>query len=302
MGSIRDSTMRRPRPDGRSRPAGAVDAEYLEWNGEPVSATVLVKTGDTWEYGPEIDIRVWPAALRQRELRDGRLYWSGLEARLALCATPFERPWLIAALYPESCQWCAQAELLPAFDGGATRFEGPTRDFRCDPFQEHPGWLTARLDDPMRIHWEEGDALGDGFLLGRGPNRGYAKCTWRFGLCADPEQTAIDLFWASQDLIARTDDDEIFDGLPGHRPLAVSPQVERSRQVARKTHDRSLVADVRPLPVTEQGRAVKDPVLRAAVRQAMAGRPRGSRRKLRFQIRDSYIGLLEAFLKRERRA
>jgi len=39
-----------------------------------------------------------------------------------------------------------------------------------DPFEKDTGWHTARLDDPMRLHWENGERLGGGYLLGRNPN------------------------------------------------------------------------------------------------------------------------------------
>lgn len=319
MGFVNDSTVRKPKAPGAApRPVGALGAEA-----EHATLTPIVKTKDGWDYGePEVDARIQLCSFRSDLLDDKHsLFWSGMEVRVVAEDWPaYHDHEVVTALWPPSYLWYAHAPLRQ-YSADKTAVSaavaaGTFHDLLFDAFQTDPGYWTARLDDPRRIHWENADSLGDGFLLGRNPNWSYRnKLTidtnnetykgplWRFGICPDPTQVAAELFQSADcgNLLRETTEDVLFDHL--FRAYRVRARVDSGDVLApaKRFHDRSVEATEKRLPITRRGNEESESILHAAIWQCLAGRPNGSGQALHWAIRKTYTGLLEAFLKREKR-
>lgn len=197
MGAISDATLRAtPPPEGTPAPVG--DTPALR----EATATIIENTGGRIEYGGETRITVAYNEPKELALDSRRiLYWSGLVVKTN------DSKWsgysIVAALYPTQWNWFAHAKLRR---GPKTTEAGqrairkhldnglPLRDLTIDPFESDRGWWVARLNDPMRLHWENGQSLGNGYLHGLRPQA--ETPTWFFGICnvdlpavAKPEQT-----------------------------------------------------------------------------------------------------------------
>lgn len=195
MGSLRDSDLRRTATTA-PRPVGRVDAAYAG-----ITATVLRKVGDTWEYDEaEEPIEVWPNRLLELQAWEKRLYWAGIEVRSA--GRRFTNWHVTAALDPGVSDWTATGRLRAAPKGSRAEREeairrvleagGSLRQLTYDPFQQDRGWRTARLEDPMRLAWERGQLLGNGYVYGTGlsriPREASRSPYWFFGLCQQPDE------------------------------------------------------------------------------------------------------------------
>ena len=118
------------------------------------------------------------------------------------CAGPRFTNWhVIAALDPGVSDWTATGRLRAAPKGSRAEREsaicrvleagGSLRQLTYDPFQQDRGWRTARLEDPMRLGWERGQLLGNGYVYGTGLSRAPRSASqspaWFFGLCQQPD-------------------------------------------------------------------------------------------------------------------
>lgn len=270
-----------------------------------------------WEYGGEVPVEVTPVALREIALPSGEmLYWSGIEVR-CLAKRLRGEEWIVAGLWPVSYLWNAEARLLgpldPSRSGAAKQLadawfplNGDAKP-EFDLFERDPGYRVARLDDPRRLHWQvqDGEMLGDGFLLGRSPNwsQNAVKGTsaeWRLGLCDDPGAIRDELVIGetARELLLKTEDDTIFDRYEWGRARTRVAVVDGGKHG--KVLDRSVVGDERPKPVTAAARELAAEILRGAVFQALSGRGAGSGVRLEQAVAWAYIDLLKAFLERER--
>ncbi len=200
MGFVADADLRRPRRDPfESAPVGAMDGQF-----EGTATLMVRETGGAWNYGEEIDIGIVPNAWHELPFADFRLlYWSGIEVTLRMSelkervagagGRADEQHFLVAALEPAKWGWCVYAPLRSenhhlTNEQRAERIrdsldEGrQLQDLPWDPFLRDKGMYAARLNDPMRLHYEGGRNLGNGFVIGVQPE-GVKKAIWHFGLC-----------------------------------------------------------------------------------------------------------------------
>lgn len=277
MGILNDADLRRPARAG-PRPVGAVQAKFRE-----ASATVIQQVGDDWDYGDEVPLQVLPNDLRTKPLGEGTLYWSGIEAKVVAADWPEFAAHDIVAALPPSHNWYACARLRPPgrqADLLSWAGAGKVSDPPGDPFEKDHGWWTARLDDPMRLHWENGENLGDGYLLSANPNHAHGAqakgAVWHFGICGDARQAVDRIFirpWA------------------GHL-------WQEAMDGTRFERIRDAYHPVGRLEMTVEARKLVEPVLRGAIWQALAGRPAGSTLTLRNTVRKAFTRHLENYLRR----
>lgn len=223
------------------------------WASRKASATVAEKdeaTGRWYFTGEEVAIRVWPNRFLEAPFGEGALIWMGLEVKTD------RREWrgkdLVFALEPFGLNWYGHGRFRPALQDSGKRLGQLRRAMAAgrsmaealeamthDPFETSAKWLTARLKNPRRLHWEGLEPLGDQFAFGRSRNYSYVSkpAAWLFGVCEDCDRAV--------------------------------------REVrAEILEDPKLVARV-PFEPLE----VADAAIEASVRQALAGREGGSRRE-----------------------
>ncbi len=175
----------RKEPPGRDavRPIGGAAAMYRS-----ATATLVVVGQGRVEYGEEQPVSVWPHRWFELPVADRTLYWSGVEVKTA--GPQWKDHWIVAALECPPTVWFAHAPLRRAYKRAdkdeKIRAElersGSLRALGFDPFETDGRWRTARLDDPRRLHWENGTVLGNGFVRGQGPPPDV-RPVWYFGLC-----------------------------------------------------------------------------------------------------------------------
>ncbi len=243
MGTIYDWQLRTPKdqPAGMPAPVGTVRPL------PSTTATIIEKKDGNWSYCEEEDelpIEVW--LLKHREVVLGGpdaeevLLWTGMEVKLARTAATGK--WmhkdLIVALNPSSLNWWWNAKFRPVRKRSVQKKLGdlqkalqsarsrradekdPVRPVRgesvlpqalqalpFDPFETDDKWLTARMPDPMRFHWNDVRALAGNYSVARNPaHRSGAKPRhpdkkgqrvnppfWSFGVCADFEEAFKDI-------------------------------------------------------------------------------------------------------------
>jgi hypothetical protein len=200
MGFVTDADLRRPPRDPfESRPVGAMAGQYKG------TATLLVRqAGGTWNYGEELGIDIVPNACFELPFEDFRLlYWSGIEITLRIKdlretfgdpgGRKAEQYFVVAALEPVTWGWtiCALLRGENKHAKVEERNEAirdwvkagcPMQELTKDPFLRDKGKYVARLNDPMRLHYENGRNLKNGFVIGREPP-GIEKAVWHFGIC-----------------------------------------------------------------------------------------------------------------------
>ena len=194
MGSIRDKLLRAGPPNPyEPKNAGRISAECDE---ESLTATLVQKVGQNWEYGDELRIRVALNVLHELPLEDEYvLYWTGIEVaiRQSLLPSKEESYFVMAALEPVTWGWTAcaplrrvmkkdSAELRQQKIEQAWTADSDLTRFTWDPFHQKKGELLARLNDPLRLHYENGKDLGNGFLIGQQPAQ-VDETVWHFGIC-----------------------------------------------------------------------------------------------------------------------
>jgi len=198
MGVIFDSELRDPNPSKGPEPSGSISGEL---EGVKCTATLLTLDSGLWEYGTEIPIRIVPNQWFELSLAQGqRLFWSGIQVALKSKDLPSGAKdlFLTAALQPASCGWSACAPLRRV-DNHKDRNDRVQAHFAADgtlyglgfdPFHRTKGEKVARLNDPKRLYYNQGNPLTDGFLIGT-KTRNYPQAIWRFGLCP---QACLDHF------------------------------------------------------------------------------------------------------------
>lgn len=167
------------------------------------TATLMVRSGDGWEYGDEIDIDIVPNACYELPFTASRrLYWSGIEVTVAIAGLransgdPDKRGmtpcFVVAALVPAELGWSACARLR-AEDHHLRKKERNEeirkwverkQELTWDPFLRARGKCVARLNDPLRLHYQGGRNLDNGFVVGTEP-AGVTQAVWHFGICPD---------------------------------------------------------------------------------------------------------------------
>jgi hypothetical protein len=323
MGSLLDAELRRPdRSQWEPATVGAID----KLRGQS-SATLLAPAGEGWEYGEEIPIQVTLNELEWAALPGGAgsLCWSGIEVRIERKELPDagnRQYYLTAALLPPSFLWYLQAPLVPGLDPKIPGWRDSLRDLASgrihisdlpfDPFEPDSGYLTARLGDPLRPHWQKdgNENVGDGFLVLRNRNRKSARQRmWEFGLCPAPPDEVVDM------LVARMQPylDDVLDGsadfyFPPRKPnqaeLGASPgrvATQRPGQDEEQLLGLAQPDESLPTRVDWREKPLMNPVaqwrpretmlqvsLRAAVLQSLA-RHEGSRRTLEQRIRMGFM-------------
>lgn len=190
MGFKPDSDLRRPAADPYL-PAnvGAMGGQFAG------TGTLMVeKSGGGWEYGEEAGIDIVPNACFELPCDDFLLYWSGIEVRVKIeVLSKKEDYFVVAALEPVAWGWCLCAPLRREYKHSNRQRdlelrhcvdEGqPIQKLTWDPFLRDKGKYAARLNDPMRLHYDGGDNLGNGLIIGRAP-RQVQKAVWHFGICS----------------------------------------------------------------------------------------------------------------------
>ncbi|MEZ5399796.1 MAG: hypothetical protein R2729_09000 [Bryobacteraceae bacterium] len=171
-----------------------------------VTATAIRRGDDGfWYYTDEVAIEIWPNRFLEAPFDEGRLVWMGLEVKTK--DRDWRRKHLAFALEPYSLNWYGNAPFRPAAKTKAQAMGQVLRERKknggdllaalettgYDPFETNRDWLTARLENPMRIHWDGLEPVGDQFAYGRSVNYSYGtkgseKPQWLFGVCEDFEQ------------------------------------------------------------------------------------------------------------------
>ena len=213
MGFVSDEELRRTPPD-LSEPTfvGAYDGEF---SGRHVTATLVVRNNATghWDYGPEIPITATPNLCLELQVDNERtLFWSGVQVTVnidelkdglgvprAMQMPATRRPFVVASLAPPGdadnpAGWFACAPLRSKVKEGGPKLRAEIRkslksglqlqDLKRDPFFNEKGKYVARLNDPLRLHYENGRNFGNGFLAGAQPPNA-AKVVWHFGIVTE---------------------------------------------------------------------------------------------------------------------
>ena len=303
MGSLFDYQLRQPPPSPLSpRPVSAVALE-----GDTSATPLVEKKPSHWQYADfddELPVKVKLTELESIPIPGGGdyLFWSGIEVRVLREKLPdFGEPGrnyhIASALYPASFMWYFNAPLRPGLDKNKfpdwqdrlarlATGEIHISQLPFDPFETDPGWLFARLGDPLRPHWRQDTReLGDGALIGRdrthrprraGSREGDSTAAdlprkWFFGLCPDlPDNIAYALYQRNQefqDLAAS-----------GALPLRHRGRARQSeRQIGNRREGDGLDLAERRQMGTQAGtdspdQEQSDVLLRGAVAQALAGR------------------------------
>lgn len=306
MGALLDQQLRQPPPS----PYASAQVAAIALGGK-ASATLLVEERlveekqSSWQYGDEIPIKVGLNEPKSITLpfSGEDLFWSGIEVRVLRDAVPgFGEPgrnhYICAALYPPSFMWYFNAPLRPGLDRDKfPDWQDRLRQLAAgeihisqlpfDPFETDPGWLFARLGDPMRPHWRvDARDLGDGARIlpnrtarprrrkgseGDFSSEELLSRKWFFGLCPDiPDKIAPTLFQQYQDF-----QDRAASGAFPPRRRGLAGQSER--QVGKRSEGGGIdhadrrqmgIAAAAPLP----GQDTSDDLLNGAICQALAGR------------------------------
>jgi len=199
MGFKSDAELRRA-PDDPNLPSN-VGMTPGQFEG---TATLLVSHESGWEYGEEFPITIVPNSCYELPFdRCHWLYWSGIEVTVNIGklrdkygdpgGRNSSRYFVAAALQPASCGWAVFAPLRGEnkhikVDERDEEIRSSViaghglRDLPWDPFLRGPGLFAARLNDPMRLHYEAGQNLDNGFLIGSEPG-GLKDAIWHFGIC-----------------------------------------------------------------------------------------------------------------------
>ncbi len=204
MGFKDDRALRQP-------PADPHAPHNVGFTGGEFSATatpLFRKQGGGWQYGAaeqEIEILLIPNAVHELRFAGPReIYWSGIEILIEdvgrlrkMYNDPgrrgSKRYSVVAALEPAAWGWisCAQIfseehkltgeareQALREWSENGRRLD----ELGWDPFAADGRGPRARLNDPMRLHYEETRALENGFAIGREP-QGVEDAVWHFGVC-----------------------------------------------------------------------------------------------------------------------
>ena len=199
-----------PRTVGSAVKVGKIAAMPPE-----VTATAIRKSpkDNCWYYEvEEVKLQVWPNRFLEIPYETNlHLIWMGLEVK----TTDFD--WngkqVAFALEPYSLNWYGNAPLRPAAKSkaDAARMIRKAREkaggdwlkaldaIAHDPFETNRKWLTARLKNPMRLHWDDVKPLGGQFAYGRSVNYTYGakgqetKPHWVFSICEDFGQAVEDV-------------------------------------------------------------------------------------------------------------
>lgn len=196
MGLIADSKLRnRQLQAPRPKPAGSI-AAAIERN--EATATLLEKHSGKWQYAQD-EIPIHLILNNWLELpidSASRLYSAGITVSVDAKSLPKlpqkQQYFVVAALKPATWGWSVCAPLRRAFNRSKAERTAEIqrslaqghalRDLSWDPYHQTKGELAACLNDPLRLHYDNGVNLGGGFLIGSQP-KGIDKAIWRFGIC-----------------------------------------------------------------------------------------------------------------------
>lgn len=223
VGFIADRELRAPVPEaGDPVHVGAYAADY---RGHRVTATAVVRnsdrSSDNWQYGAEVPMHAIPNSCQELPLPGAQLlFWSGIEIRVEIATLkpamgipegrqkPRNRTWFVVAslaapggtplgwsvcaplrdkIKPGRAAW--NRKILDSVERGRQLLDLPH-----DPFLNENGIYAARLNDPMRLHYQNGRNLGGGFLVGTEPE-GAPEALWHFGICTDQCLGSFGIDW-----------------------------------------------------------------------------------------------------------
>ena len=251
MGFVANSDLRRaPDEEGAPTPVGSFGGEF---RGPRVTATLVALQSGSWDYGIEIPIRIVPNAWFELPLEDEHLlFWSGVEVTLEIdvlkraLGIPLhkqipekDRPYIVASLAPPDAEESALGWYVCARLRGKVRIAREAwnlkiresiangrqlRDLPQDPYLNDKGKYAGRLNDPMRLYYERGRNLDNGFLIGRQP-AGVPDLVWHFGLCPESCIRAFgldpDAATVPQTAVRKTENAPSLVRLPRTQPMPV---------------------------------------------------------------------------------
>jgi hypothetical protein len=176
----------------------------------PTATAIRKKNDGFWYYtDEETELTVWPNRFLEFPWSEGkRLFWVGLEVKTRNMA--WKGKDLVFALEPYSLNWYGSGRLRAAAKdqksvakalakrtgGDDTKLHESLGELPYDPFETDRKWLTARLDAPTRMHWDDLTPVDRQFAVGRSLNYTAGKePQWFFAVCED--------LWAAEEGVKR---------------------------------------------------------------------------------------------------
>ncbi len=299
MGVANDLDLRRP-IEPELRPVGTL---ALNTQG---TATLLRKIQsaddlDRWEYGDELPVEVRFNQLERAAVPGtvDEVFWAGMEVRIkkrvleerGLVGLP--NLFVTAALRPLSLAWFVEGRLRPGCESREDRQQAVRRlargettlgELPFDPFSANPDEYVARLGDPLRPNWQDGE-----WFVQRGVWRETSsrkpeckaregdeqptRC-WYFSVCPETPDRVVKAMAATKACSTLVEEHERQRVRRGRGLTDTGAQTAGSGIAGRVDYSERQVMEHERLEVRPAG-AMAERIMEAAIRQAMAGRCEG---------------------------